>query len=76
MIKLELDVRAAAAIRQVLYKEQELYTYDPTCIPPRIIDIREVIGTLDTQIESALEEAAKEIRELETETAPDYGVGK
>ena len=76
MIKLELDVRTAAAIRQVLYKEQEGYTYDPTCIPQRIVDIRETIGTLDTQIESSLEEAAKEIRELETEAAPDYGVGK
>ncbi len=76
MIKLELDVRQAAAIRQVLYKEQERYTYDPKCVPPRIVDIREVIGTLDTQIESAIEEASKEISELETEAAPDYGVGK
>ena len=40
------------------------------------VDIREVIGTLDTQIESELEEAAKEIQKLEEEAAPDYGVGK
>ena len=52
MIKLELDVRQAASIRQVLYKEQSIYTYDPKCVPPRIVDIREAIGTLDTQIES------------------------
>ena len=76
MIKLEFDVRTAAAIRQVLYREQDLYTYDPTCVPERIVDIRKVIGTLDTQIESELEEAAKEIQKLETESAPDYGVGK
>ena len=76
MIKIEVDVRTAAAIRQVLYREQDLYTYDPTCCPQRIVDIREVIGTLDTQIESVLQEAAKEISELEKEAAPDYGVGK
>jgi hypothetical protein len=28
MIKLELDVRQAASIRQVLYKEQSIYTYE------------------------------------------------
>ena len=64
MIKLEIDVRQAASIRQVLYKEQS------------IVDIREVIGSLDTQIEAELEEAAKEIQKLEEEAAPDYGVGK
>jgi len=54
VIKLDIDVKQAAAIRQVLYKEQELYTYDPTCVPPRIVDIREVIVTLDKQIEDTL----------------------
>jgi len=76
VIKLELDVRQAASIRQVLYKEQSIYTYDPKCVPPRIVDIREVIGSLDTQIEAELEEAAKKIQKLEEEAAPDYGVGK
>ena len=55
MIKLEVDLRTAAAIRQVLYREQELYTYDPTCVPPRITDIREAIVSLDKQIDDALE---------------------
>ena len=54
MIKLDIDVKQAAAIRQVLYKEQEFYTYDPTCVPPRIVDIREVIVALDKQIEDTL----------------------
>ena len=63
MIKLELDVRQS--IRQVVYKEQSIYTYDPKCVPPRIVDIREVIGTLDTQIESEALKSAKEIQKLE-----------
>ena len=54
VIKLDIDVTQAVAIRQVLYKEQEFYTYDPTCVPPRIVGIREVIVTLDKQIEDTL----------------------
>ena len=53
MIKLELDVRASSMPFVRCYiKNRERYTYDPKCVPPRIVDIREVIGTLDTQIES------------------------
>lgn len=54
MIKLELDVQNAASIRHVLFKEQERYTYDPTCVPVRITHIRETIQTLDNQIEEEL----------------------
>ena len=54
MINLELDVQNAASIRHVLYKEQERYTYDPTCVPQRITHIRETIQTLDNQIEEEL----------------------
>lgn len=54
MINLELDVQNAASIRHVLYKEQERYTYDPTCVPQRINHIRETIQTLDNQIEEEL----------------------
>lgn len=50
-----MDVRTAAAVRQVLFKEQDGYTYDPTCVPGRIVDIREIITNLDSQIESQLE---------------------
>ena len=75
MITLNMDVRSAAAIRQVLFKEQDIYTHDPTCTPPRIVEIRNVIADMDEQIEEELTAAAKAITELESE-APDYGVGK
>ena len=54
MIKLELDVRAAAAVRQVLFYEQERYTLDTYTCPPRIQEIRGIIVELDNQIEEAL----------------------
>ena len=54
MIKLELEVQNAASIRHVLFKEQERYTYDPTCVPQRIVDIRQTIVELDKQIEDQL----------------------
>ena len=54
MISLNMDVRTAAAVRHVLFKEQERYTYNPTCLPPRIIEIRNVINDLDEQIEEEL----------------------
>jgi hypothetical protein len=56
MINLSLDVKSAAAIRQVLFDEQKLYTYDPVSVPPRIIEIRNVINDLDEQIEEELKE--------------------
>ena len=40
MITLNMDVRTAAAVRQVLFKEQDIYTNDPTCTPTRIVEIR------------------------------------
>ena len=55
MITLNLDVKSAAAIRHVLFQEQKIYTYDPVCVPPRIIEIRNVINDLDEQIEEELE---------------------
>jgi len=56
MIKVEIDLRTAASVRQVLYKEQERYTYDPACVPERISDIRSVIQSIDDQIEAELGE--------------------
>jgi len=56
MINLSLDVKSAAAIRQVLFDEQKVYTYDPVSVPPRIIEIRNVINDLDEQIEEELKE--------------------
>lgn len=56
MIKLEMNVRTAAAVRQCLFREQDLYTYDPTCIPTRIIEIRNIITEIDNQIEEELKD--------------------
>ena len=56
MITLNLDVRSAAAIRHVLFQEQKIYTYDPTCVPSRITEIRNAIKELDEQIEKLLKE--------------------
>ena len=56
MITLNLDVKSAAAIRQVLFDEQKIYTYDPASVPSRINEIRNVINELDEQIEKELKE--------------------
>ena len=55
MITIEMDVHTAAAVREALYSEQDKYTYDPKCVPPRIDSIREVIFDLDEQIEKELD---------------------
>ena len=54
MITLNLDVKSAAVIRQVLFDEQKIYTYDPKSVPVRIVEIRNVIVDLDEQIEEEL----------------------
>jgi hypothetical protein len=46
----EMDVRAAAAVRQLLFEHQKGYTYDESSVPPRISDIRSVIVDLDEKI--------------------------
>ena len=54
MITLNLDIKTAAAVRHVLFQEQKIYTYDPTCVPPRIVEIRNLINDLDEQIDEEL----------------------
>ena len=56
MITVSMDVRTAAAVRQSLFTDTKLYTYDPKSVPPRVSDIRSVIQDLDDQIELELEE--------------------
>ena len=68
MINIELDVRTAAAVRESLFGDTKNYTYDPTCCPQRVVDIRNVIVNLDTQIEEELEKAVKEIKEIDETT--------
>ena len=54
MINVEMDVRSAAAVRQALFESQNKFTYNPTCVPQRINQIREVITEIDKQIENEL----------------------
>jgi hypothetical protein len=54
-VKLEIDIRSAAAVRQVLFEAQKGYTTDVNTIPPRIFDIREVITDLDDAISQVIE---------------------
>lgn len=53
-VKLELDVRSAKAIRQVLFDSQVGYTTNIYTTPMRIFEIREVIADLDDAIETAV----------------------
>jgi hypothetical protein len=54
-VTIKIDVRAAAAIRQILFDAQKGYTYDEGSVPPRITDIRTVITDLDEKIGAAVE---------------------
>jgi len=53
-VTLKLDARAAAAVRQVLFDSQKGYTYDEVSVPPRVVDIRNVIQDLDDNISDVL----------------------
>jgi hypothetical protein len=53
-VTLKLDARAAAAVRQVLFDAQKGYTYDEVSVPPRVVDIRNVIQQLDDNISDVL----------------------
>ena len=54
-VTLKLDVRAAAAVRQILFDAQKGYTYDEVSVPPRISDVRTVIQDIDNGIRSVVE---------------------
>jgi len=53
-VTIKVDVRAAAAVRQVLFEAQRGYTYDEVSVPPRIADIRSVVQQIDDNIGSVL----------------------
>jgi len=53
-VQLKMDVRAAAAVRQILFESQRGYTNDPVSVPERIFEIREVITNLDDSIEKVV----------------------
>ena len=49
-VTIKMDVRSAAAVRQILFDAQKGYTYNESSVPPRITDIRSVIVDLDEKI--------------------------
>ena len=53
-VTIEMDVRSAAAVRQVLFEAQKGYTSDIVSTPTRIFELREVIADLDDSIGSVL----------------------
>ena len=55
-VTIKLDLRTAAAVRQILFENQKGYTYDEVSVPPRIIDIRSVIKDLDDKIQGVLDQ--------------------
>lgn len=54
-VTVKMDVRTAAAVRQILFENQKGYTYDEVSVPPRISDIRSVIMDLDEKIGAIVE---------------------
>jgi uncharacterized protein YifN (PemK superfamily) len=52
---IKMDVRSAAAVRQLLFEHQRGYTYNEGSVPPRITDIRLVIVDLDEKIGAIVE---------------------
>jgi hypothetical protein len=55
-VTIEMDVRSAAAVRQVLFEAQKGYTSDIVSTPPRIFELREVIADLDDSISAILKD--------------------
>ena len=54
-VSIELDVRSAAAVRQVLFEAQK--DYGTEYVPERVFEIREVITDLDDAISEQVENA-------------------
>ena len=54
-VSIEMDVRSAAAVRQVLFDSQRGYTTDINTTPTRIFEIREVIADLDDAIDRVVD---------------------
>ena len=53
-LTIEMSVRSAAAVRQVLFEAQKGYTTGPSA-PERVFEIREVITDLDDAISAVVE---------------------
>ena len=50
-VTITMDARQAAAVRQSLFADTKVYTYDPKAVPERVVDIRSVIMDIDEQLE-------------------------
>jgi hypothetical protein len=53
-VTVKMDIRSAAAVRQILFEHQKGYSYE--FASERINDIRKVIQEFDSKIGSTLEE--------------------
>lgn len=53
-VTIKMDAHTAAIIRQVLFDAQKGYTYNEVSVPPRVINIREVIRDIDDNIGAVL----------------------
>jgi len=56
MINLELETQTAVVVLQALVDAQKGFTYDPVCVPSRIVKIREVIGQIDAGLEAEVKD--------------------
>ena len=55
-VKVEMSVYQAAAVRASLFNDTKEYTYDPKCVPERVVQIRDVIVSIDEQLEEIIGE--------------------
>ena len=55
-VTVEMSVYQAAAVRESLFTDTKVYTYDPKSIPERVAQIRDVIIDIDSQLEKILSE--------------------
>ena len=55
-VTIEMSAYQAAAVRASLFTDTKQYTYDPKCIPERVTQVREVIVSIDDQLEEILKE--------------------
>tara|TARA_Y100000022_G_scaffold171254_1_gene157636 strand:- start:16 stop:204 length:189 start_codon:yes stop_codon:yes gene_type:complete len=55
-VTVEMPVYQAAAVRESLFTDTKQYTYDPKCTPERVTQVREVIVSIDNQLEEILKE--------------------
>ena len=53
-VTIKMDARQAAAVRQALFEATKGFTYDPTCVPERVVDIRLVIQDIDADLGAIL----------------------